>query len=333
MPRFLVTGGCGFIGSHLVDALLRQGHQVRVLDDLSSGRTHNLAPEAELLVGDVADPAIANLAMTGVTGCFHLAAIANANTNATDGADWSHAHRVNQSGLVALLEAALPSASPVVYASSAAVYGDSSEPRLVESLGPRPDSLQAADKLGCELQARVVSRQHGLPTTGLRFFHVYGPRQTSDALATFAADILAGRPLALQGGGEQMRDFVFVVDAVTHLIAAMERLLERQRDRRPAIGGVFNVCTGQATRIRDAAVLIARLSGRQPQLHAAPASAGDIRRVVGDPSAAIHHLRVAATTALDEGLRATLSRLTPEPQIPVAASLFALHWSNRLLSQ
>lgn len=326
MPRFLVTGGCGFIGSHLVDALLRQGHQVRVLDDLSSGRTHNLAPDAELMVGDVADPAIATLAMTGVAGCFHLAAISG------DDADWSAAHRVNQSGLVALLEAALPAAIPIVYASSAAVYGDSTEPRLVESLGPRPHSRQAADKLGCELQARVASRQHGLPTAGLRFFNVYGPRQEAGVLATFAAGILTGRPLDLQGGGEQMRDFVFVMDAVAHLIAAMERLLERQRDRRPATGGVFNVCTGQATRIRDAAVLIARLSGRQPQLHAAPARAGDIRRLVGDPSAAIHHLRVAATTTLDEGLRVTLSRLAPEAPV-TAASPFALHWSNRLLSQ
>lgn len=326
MPRFLVTGGCGFIGSHLVDALLRQGHQVRVLDDLSSGRTHNLAPEAELLVGDVADSAIVALAMTGITGCFHLAATSGTDT------DWSAAHRVNQSGLVAILQAALPAAIPVVYASSAAVYGDSPEPRLVESLAPRPHSLHAVDQLGCEFQARVAARQHNLPTAGLRFFHVYGPRQEAGVLHAFATNILAGRPLELQGGGEQMRDFVFVADAVMHLGAAMERLLERQRDRRPAIGGVFNICTGQATRIRDAAVLIARLGGRQPMLHAVPARAGDIRRVVGDPSAAIHHLRVAATTTLDEGLRVTLSRLTPEPT-PAATSPFALHWSNRLLSQ
>lgn len=326
MARFLVTGGCGFIGSHLVDALLRQGHQVRVLDDLSSGRTHNLAPEAELMVGDVADPAIAALAMTGVTGCFHLAAMTT-----PDDADWSAAHRVNQSGLVAILEAARPAAVPVVYASSAAVYGDSSEPRLVESLAPRPHSAQAADKLGCEWQAHVAARQHGLPTTGLRFFHVYGPRQEAGVLSVFAANIMAGRPLELHGGGEQMRDFVFVLDAVMHLTAAMERLLERQRDRRPPTGGIYNVCTGHATRIRDAAVLIARLSGRQPQLHAAPPRHHDTRRLVGDPAAAIHHLRVAATTTLDEGLRATLSRLVPEP--PATTSPFALHWSNRLLSQ
>lgn len=335
MPRFLVTGGCGFIGSHLVDALLRQGHQVRVLDDLSSGRTHNLAPEAELMVGDVADPTIAALAMTGMTGCFHLAAIAAVQPSLSD---WTGSHRVNQSGTVTILDAARPAAVPVVYASSAAVYGDSPEPRLVETLPARPMTPYAVDKLGCELHARVAARIHGVPTAGLRFFNIYGPRQDpaspyAGVISIFAAGIAAGRPLNLHGGGEQLRDFVFVADAVTHLIAAMERLLERQRDRRPAAAGVFNVCTGHPTRIRDLAVMIARLSGRQPQLRQTAPRPGDIRRSVGDASAAIHHLRVAAATTLDEGLRATLGRLEPDLSTATATAPFGLHWSSRLLSQ
>jgi len=334
MARFLVTGGCGFIGSHLVDALLRQGHQVRVLDDLSSGRTHNLAPEAELMVGDVADPAITALAMTGITGCFHLAAIAGVQPSL---ADWTGTHRVNQSGTVTVLDAARPAAVPVVYASSAAIYGDSAEPRLVETLPARPLTPYAVDKLGSELHARVATRIHGVPTTGLRFFNVYGPRQDpaspyAGVITTFAANIVAGRPLDLHGGGEQQRDFVFVADAVVHMVAAMERLLERQRDRRPAAADVFNVCTGQPTRIRDLVVLIARLAGRQPTLRQVAPRAGDIRRSLGDTSAAIHHLRVAATTTLDEGLRATLSRLTPDLPADTPAAPFGLHWSSRLLS-
>lgn len=121
MPTFLVTGGCGFIGSHLVDLLLRQGHRVRVLDDLSTGRTHNLAPEAELVIGDVADAAIVALAMKGVMGCFHLAADINPQTSAED---WLRSHRTNLTGTITVFEAARSRAVPVVYASSAAVYGD-----------------------------------------------------------------------------------------------------------------------------------------------------------------------------------------------------------------
>jgi UDP-glucose 4-epimerase len=335
MATYLVTGGCGFIGSHLVDQLVRQGHRVRVLDTLSSGRTHNLAPEAELMIGDVADPAIVALAMKGITGCFHLAGTMAAAE------DWLDSHRTNLSGTIAIFDAARSRSVPVVYASSAAVYGDGGDQRLSEMAPARPLCAQGADKLGCELHARVASSQHGVPTAGLRFFNVYGPRQDpaspqAGVITLFASRMLADAPLLLQGDGEQARDFIFVADAVAHLTAAMDRLLERQRDRRPAAAAVFNVCTGQPTRIRDLAMMIARLGGRPPRLQTTPARAGDIRRLYGDPSGAIRHLRVAATTALDDGLRQTLSRLQPLPDPtpgvePVTP--FGVHWSSRLLSQ
>lgn len=339
MATYLVTGGCGFIGSHLVDLLVRQGHRVRVLDDLSNGRTHNLAPEAELMIGDVADAAIVALAMKGVTGCFHLAAQTNAQAAIED---WLGSHRSNLTGTLTVFDAARSRAVPVVYASAAAVYGDGGEQRLSEMAPTRPLTAYGADKLGCELHARIAASQHGVPTAGLRFFNVYGPRQDSASpeagvISSFAARVMEGAAMTLQGDGEQTRDFIFVADAAAHLVAAMDRLLERQRDRRPAAAAVFNVCTGQPTRIRELAAMMARLGGRPLRLQTAPARAGDIRRSLGDPSAAIRHLRVAATTALEDGLRQTLSRLQPpgprsipglEPVTP-----FGVHWSSRLLSQ
>lgn len=336
MARFLVTGGCGFIGSHLVDQLLRQGHRVRVLDNLSTGRTHNLAPEAELMVGDVADLAMTRLAMADVSGCYHLAAIASIEAGRED---WLGTHRTNLGGAIAVFEAARSRAVPVVYASSAAVYGDGADLRQSEMSATKPLSAYGADKLGCELHGRVAATQHGVPTAGLRFFNVYGPRQDpaspyAGVISIFAARAAAGEPMQLHGDGEQQRDFIFVADVVAHLTSAMNRLLERQRDRRPAASAVFNVCTGQPTRIRDLAAVIARLSGQTPQLVSGPMRSGDIRRSIGDPTAAIRHLHVAATTALEDGLRITLTRLQPENVPPLhPATPFGVHWSSRLLSQ
>src|SRR5690349_10437420 len=124
MAKFLVTGGAGFIGSHLCDALLDDGHSVVVLDDLSTGRRINLDPRAELLIGDVADAGFVRAAMQGVAGCFHLAAVASV---ARSNEDWLGTHRTNQTGTVAVLDAARIERTPVVYASSAAVYGDTSD--------------------------------------------------------------------------------------------------------------------------------------------------------------------------------------------------------------
>ena len=161
--------------------------------------------------------------------------------------------------------------------------------------------------------------------------------RNAGVISIFAARAMAGEPMQLHGDGEQLRDFIFVADTAAHLTAAMDRLLERQRDGRPAAAGVFNVCTGQPTRIRELAAMIARLSGRPLRLQSTPARTGDIRRSLGDPSAAIRHLRVAATTALDDGLRQTLSRLQPPtpPDIPGLEPVtpFGVHWSSRLLSQ
>lgn len=178
MAKFLVTGGCGFIGSHLADALVRRGDRVFILDDLSTGKIANRPRHAQLVVGDVRDPSAVAELMAEVDGCFHLAAIASVErTNR----DWPNTHRTNLGGTVAVLDAAwrvrVHAPIPVVYASSAAVYGSNPAMPLRESSVAMPVSAYGADKLGSELHARAGGVVHNIPTLGLRLFNVYGPRQ------------------------------------------------------------------------------------------------------------------------------------------------------------
>jgi UDP-glucose 4-epimerase len=310
MSGFLITGGAGFIGSHLADALLAAGRRVRVLDDFSTGRRANLDARCEVVAGDVTDPATARAALSGLDGCFHLAAIASV---ARGNEDWLGTHRVNQTGTIAVLQAARElGRPPVVYASSAAVYGDLGGQVARETLRPAPLTAYGADKLGSELHANVAWLVHGVPTLGLRFFNIYGPRQDpaspySGVVPIFAARLAGGAPLAIHGEGTQTRDFVFVGDAVAHLLAAMRGLLEA--------GGstVFNVCTGRGTSVLELARVLARLRGRPLRLLHGPARAGDIARSVGDPAAAVAGLGLRAATPLADGLAATLAWLQLQP--------------------
>jgi UDP-glucose 4-epimerase len=307
--RFLVTGGCGFIGSHLVDSLIADGHDVVVLDDLSSGTLERLDRRAELLLGDVADPAIVARAFTGVSGCFHLAAIASV---ARSNEDWVATHRTNQTGTICVLDAARRGAGssrvPVVYASSAAVYGEAPVEPIGEGAAKRPMTAYGADKLGSELHARVAWTVHRAPTIGLRFFNVYGPRQDpsspySGVISIFADRLRAGLPITIHGDGSQVRDFVYVADAVRHLRAAMAACAG-------AGGGgaaVFNVCTGVPTAIDQLARLIGNLLRMTPQIGFAPRRPGDILRSVGSPELARAQLGVAVETTVAEGLRALLA--------------------------
>lgn len=308
MALYVVTGGAGFIGSHLVDALLAQGHSVRVVDDLSTGRRENLAPAAELLVGDVAEPEVMRRALRGADGCYHLAAVASV-VRAHE--DWLGCHRSNLTATIAALDAArLAGRIPVVYASSAAVYGDQGEGMIDERAAPRPSSAYGADKLGGELHARIAFGVHGVPTLGFRFFNVYGPRQDpkspySGVISIFAARIAAGQPITIDGDGEQTRDFIYVGDVVRHLIAGMHSLHSAPGAR------VLNACTGRATTVLRLAQTLAEVSGAPARIGHGPARPGDIRCSLGDPSAARAALGLGAGIALAEGLRGTLASLAP----------------------
>jgi UDP-glucose 4-epimerase len=308
MGRYLVTGGCGFIGAHLVEHLLETGHEVTVLDDLSSGQADRIPAAAALIYGDVADPSVVAEAMVGQEGCFHLAAIASAERSREE---WAHTHRVNVGGTVAVFDAARQAADgrpiPVVYASSAAVYGDNPAVPLAEDAAVQPLTAYCVDKLACEYYARIADRVHGVPVTGFRLFNVYGAGQHpaspySGVISLFADRIARGEPITLFGDGNLERDFVYVGDVIQYLTAAMDR---------PGAGApIFNICTGQATSVDHLARLLGELLGRDPVIERGEAVAdGDIRVSVGDPRRLMREFGFACDTSLRDGLIKTLKHL------------------------
>lgn len=303
----LVTGGCGFIGSHLVDSLMDAGHSVRVLDDLSTGSRRHLPAAAELVEACITDDAAVAAAARGVEAIYHLAAIASvARSNEARLAT----HRVNQTGTIAVLEAARAGRLPVVYASSAAVYGDLDRMPLNEAAQPRPLTAYGVDKLGSELHASVAARLNGVPNAGLRFFNVYGPRQRPDSpysgvISIFADRVRRGLALRLHGDGGQTRDFIHVADVVRALTMAMEQC------RGAAIAGnahaeVYNICTGVPTTIAGLAEAVMAAAGRRVPIEHEPARPGDIRASVGDPTRALARLGFRAATDLPQGLGSLL---------------------------
>ena len=295
MGIFVVTGGAGFIGSHLVDALLAEGHAVRVVDDLSTGKRANLDARASLIEADICDVPALTAALDGAAGCFHLAAIASVQ-RANE--DWAGTHRVNLTGSIIVFDACRAGRLPVVYASSAAVYGNVGDRVAHEHLPCAPQTAYGADKYGSELHAAVGWGVHGVPSFGLRFFNVYGPRQDpaspySGVISIFADRVARGLPVSVHGDGGQTRDFIFVADVVAHLRAAMGKLA--------AAPGAYmaNVCTGVETSVLG----LAEALGATEVGHG-PARAGDIRRSVGSADRAIELLALRAKTPLAAGLKA-----------------------------
>lgn len=330
MTSYLVTGGCGFIGSHLCEALVRDGASVRVLDDLSSGSLDNLPVGVKFIHGDVADAAAVASAMHGVDGCFHLAAVASVERSRQD---WLGAHRTNLTGTVTVFDAARQTGRrrslPVVYASSAAVYGDCKNLPIREDVEKRPGSAYAADKYGCELHAKIASELHGVPAIGLRFFNVYGPRQDprspySGVISIFCDRLSKGRPIDVFGDGLQTRDFIYVEDVVTALLRAMRR--------RPAPPSVFNICSGRQTSILELAETIGALCGRRPDIRRLPRRAGEIVHSLGDCSAAHRQLGLPAPIGLAAGLAATLSwmEVSDLPSMPDAERIKATEAARRM---
>jgi UDP-glucose 4-epimerase len=316
MSNYLITGGAGFIGLHLTEALLRAGHGVRVVDDFSAGTRAALDPAVELIEGCVTDPTLLRRAMQGVAGVFHLAAVSR---EAQCQEDWCVAHRVNQGGTVAVLDAAREAGGlPVCYASSAAVYGDQGGRAMQEGARPRPRSLLGADKLGSEHHAAVAFSQHGVPSLALRMFHIYGPRRGGpaahrDVVSVFAERILAGQVITLHGDGQQSRDFVHVADVVRHFFAGMQMLQLKPQAL------ALNLCTGRGTSVRGLADALGLAVSRIPLVQFGPTRPGDLRAVLGDPNEAIHVLGVAAGIELATGLRSLLP--APPPS--------ALDWARR----
>lgn len=299
--HILVTGGGGFIGSHLVDALIADGHKVTVIDDLSTGKKENLHKQAKFVKANVIDVDVFAPLLKDVDGCFHLAAIASVERSRKE---WYYAHQVNAGGIVNLFHAITKTnrTIPVVYASSAAIYGNSKELPLSESATTVPLTAYGADKLACEQHGRVAVQIHNIPNIGLRFFNVYGPRQDptspySGVISIFSDRIAQGQPITIYGKGEQSRDFVYVADVVRCMKLAMEQLKAEKINI-----GVFNVCTGAPTTVSELVDILGDVTGRKPQIEFKPERRGDIRRSLGNPALAISMLDFCAEISLKEGL-------------------------------
>jgi UDP-glucose 4-epimerase len=298
MAKYLVTGGCGFIGSHLCDALIEKGHDVLVLDNLSTGKTENLHPAAQLFVGDINDHSLTDMLMAQVNGCFHLAAVASVERS---NEAWGETHQTNQSGTVNLFEssAGLARPIPVVYASSAAVYGDNASMPLTEESQVRPLTAYGVDKLACELQAQVAGRIHKVPTLGFRFFNVFGERQDPNSPYTGVISIFTDRikrhqGITIYGDGCQIRDFVYVKDVVAYLIQAIQQTSVR--------APVFNICTGRPSSIKGLAQTLFSIVGYEVDITYTGKKSGDIQLSLGDPNQLVRQFQQKAQYDLGSGL-------------------------------
>jgi UDP-glucose 4-epimerase len=303
--RALVTGGAGFIGSHLATALVRLGCHVVVFDDLSGGSEANLrhVPGVHLIRGSILD---SNLLARAIAGCdlvFHQAALGSVPGSVNQPRRY---HDVNTSGTLNVLEAAkLAAVRRVMFAASSSAYGDSEVLPKIESMPVLPKSPYAATKVAGEAMLRAFAGSYGLDTVSLRYFNIFGPRQNANSayaavIAAFAKSILAGQQPTIFGDGEQSRDFTHVDNAVhANLLAA--------RSARPLAGEVINVACGQRVTVTELAQQAAAALGR-PELTPIYAAerAGDVKHSVADLTQAKELLGYQPIVPFAEGLRATL---------------------------
>lgn len=311
MACYLVTGGGGFIGSNLTEALLKRGEVVRVLDDFSTGRRQNLTQagawaaagsgEFALLEGDIRDPHTCRAALDGVDYVLHQAAVPSVPRSVQDPLT---THAVNVDGTLYLLEAARQAGvRRFVFASSSSIYGESETLPKVETMPAAPISPYGLQKLAAETYCRLYHRLYGLPTIALRYFNVFGPRQdpTSEYSAVIARFVTAartgGRPIIF-GDGEQSRDFTFVADAVR------ANLLSCSAEP-TALGGTYNIGCGSRHTLNDLVRNLAAISGRELQAEHRDPRPGDIRHSLADIDQARRRLGFEPTVPFLEGLRRT----------------------------
>lgn len=301
----LVTGGAGFIGSHLVEALAGLGARITVLDDLSEGSRANLPQGVNVVQGDLVDSA--DVATRGARYVFHLAAKVSVPRSVEDPLGY---HTTNATGTLQILEAARHAgAQRVIYSASSSAYGDSPTLPKHEEMAERPMSPYAASKLAGEHYVRAHAEVYDLDAVSLRYFNIFGPRQKADSaysgvIAAFARDLLDGRSPTIYGDGSFSRDFTYVANAVhANLLAA--------RHPRPLGGDVFNVGIGQSVTILELAREMAAAVGRRDLEPAfKPMRAGDVPHSLADLTRIHQVLGYEPIVSFDDGLRRTLDWYT-----------------------
>jgi UDP-glucose 4-epimerase len=315
----LVTGGAGFIGSHLAETLVTGGKRVRVLDDFSTGLRSNLAhlsPAPEIIEGSLTDPAAVARAVDGVAVVYHLGALASV-ARSVEAPLTSHA--ACATGTLNVLDAARKAGTRrVVYAASSSAYGGaSSEDGQTEDTPLTALSPYAAAKLAGELYMQAFDATYGLETVRLRFFNIFGPRQRADSpysgvIALFVAAMSAGKAPTVHGDGLQSRDFTYVANAVQALIKAAEA-------PKAASGKVYNVGTGSSITVLQLVGAINKLMGKNlVPTHSDP-RAGDVRFSKADISRTRRDLNYQPNISFDEGLKKTLAWYLETNQIPAGS--------------
>ncbi len=289
----LVTGGAGFIGSHIVDALVDR-NDVRVLDSLSTGSQGNLHPDARLIEGDIRDAETVDAAMEDVDIVFHKAAMVSVPASVEQP---KTCHDVNGTATLNLLEAARANDSRVVFASSAAIYGHPDKVPISEEAPKRPASPYGLEKLTADHYTRIYAERYGIETVPLRYFNVYGPRQTggqySGVISTFLDQARAGEPITVEGDGEQTRDFVHIDDVVqANLRAATTE----------ATGTSYNIGTGSNITIRELAETVQAVTGTDSEIVHVDPRPGDIEQSEADITKARQQLDYTPTVTLEDGL-------------------------------
>ncbi|MBI6897228.1 NAD-dependent epimerase/dehydratase family protein [Pseudomonas putida] len=304
----LITGGAGFIGSHLCDALLEKGYAVRILDDLSTGKRSNLQlghPRLALLEGDVADAALVARAATGCQAVVHLAAVASVQASVENPVK---THQSNFIGTLNVCEAMrLNGIRRVLFASSAAVYGNNGEGQSIAEDTPKaPLTPYAVDKLASEQYLDFYRRQHGLEPVVFRFFNIFGPRQDpsspySGVISIFCERATRGAPITVFGDGEQTRDFLFVGDLVQVMVQALEQPVVEE--------GAVNIGLNQATSLNQLLKALEQVVGGLPAVSYGQARSGDIRHSRADNSRLLARFAFPEPTPFVEGLARLLGKV------------------------
>ncbi len=307
---YLVTGGAGFIGSNIVEALVRKGERVRVLDNFSTGDPANLAAvreRVEIVEGDLRDMNAVRRAVAGVTYVCHQAALRSVPRSVDDPLSTD---AVNTHGTLQLLVAAHEAkVRRVVYASSSSVYGDSPVLPKVEDQTPAPISPYAVAKLAAELYCRMYTRLYGLETVSLRYFNVFGPKQSPESkyaavVPLFIRAALNNEPLVVHGDGEQSRDFTYIDNVVQANLLACTT---------PGVGGeVFNIACNSRHSVIEIALAVQKLIDRKLTIEHAPARAGDVRHTQASIDKATRLLNYHPTVGFEDGMRRTFEYLRAE---------------------